>query len=320
MTDKNQKTVDDLVTRLKNSTAMQSLTMEQSVAKRLRKLKWDVVHSCYYVDPKESKLREIDVTGKQVWSHQINKDDCSTLRLHTVIECKSAKGFHILFACESRGHTGSIHAQWLGARDSAHRIRLADTLSSLELNRTQINTIINHYNKLAYEDENLPTTKLHINTLPPKFHASAFRETNIGSDKELEASVLWKAGLTLSSVVESFNEEFLFGVMDDIKLASDMTLLYGDGNVVPAIIDELNLRGDLINLYHPIVVIDCALWSVKDSKPKPIQWCRLKQSNLDDFSDWWFDVVSYDYFDQYITELTSFYNSQLMGLGAKLLK
>jgi hypothetical protein len=86
--------------RLKSSKAMQSLAMEGGIGSQLRALNWDVLHSCYYTDVKEGKLREVDVVGKQLWERK-TKEGRQILILHLVIECKSAKEYHLLFAPNS---------------------------------------------------------------------------------------------------------------------------------------------------------------------------------------------------------------------------
>jgi hypothetical protein len=321
MTTSNIPKTDDLIHKLENSTAMQSLAMEKHVASRLQKLKWDVVHSCYYTDTKENKPREIDVTGKQVWVRHMKGYLDDVLRLHVIIECKSAKGFHLLFASTAGdNYIGKPHDQWFGQESDIHRLRLADTLTSSGLNKAQMSTVIGHYNRIAYQDEEVSPEQLYVGLLPPLLQASAFRETNFGVDKELETSVLWKAGLALSSAISSFKEDYILGCLDDIKLGVDMALLNSEDedSVVQEIIDELNSRAGQLDLYHPIVVVDCMLWDVTGAEPKRVEWCRLKQSDIHHLGEWWFDVVSYDCFDRYITELTNHYKKQLVELKAHL--
>ena len=184
---------EELVSKVRKSPAAQSLEMEQAVSKHLQRLKWEVVHGCYYTDIKEGKIRELDVVGEQIWARSFNDINPEVIRLHTVIECKSAKGYHLIFAPGiTNRNILQIHAQWIGKDDDDHRIRLAEILNTFDMNKAQVARIINHYNRIAFDDDEVGSgERLYIDTFPCETVASAFRESNIGSDKELETSVMW---------------------------------------------------------------------------------------------------------------------------------
>jgi hypothetical protein len=311
---------NEIQTKLSVSTAMQSLTMERKIAIKLDKLKWDVVHSCYYMDPKENKLREIDVTGTKAWIRQNNKRETTISRLHLIIECKTAKGFHLLFSpIIPENHFASLHDEWYGVDDQDHRKRFTDMLEVMKLSEDQKATIFEHYKKIIYSDEETPDNRLYIRSFPTPLLASAFRETNIGADKEGEISILWKAGQALASAVKSFREESLTETLDDISFVVDIESLYGKQDLLQTAIEQLNLHAGQLDIYHPIVVIDCMLWEMNSKSPRRIDWCRLMQSDIDGFSNWWFDVVSNHYFDRYITKLSQYYNQEFRKEKSRLL-
>lgn len=316
-----QDEVANLVAKLKKSSAAQSLLMEQKIGKLLKKKKWEVVHSCYYTDTRENKVREIDLVGEQFWARKFDYINPEIVNMYAVVECKTAKGFHLLFSPDiSDNYPPRLHAQWIGDEEDTTRLRLAEVLNSLNLGKTQVSKIIAHYNKIVYSDEEDNANDgeiLSINIFPSTIQASAFRETNIGSEKDLEASVLWRAGLSLHSAISSLREDYLAGNMDDVKIIGEMETMYGTGDVVQEINKHFTLRSSSVIYYHPIVVVDCMLWAMSGSKIQQIDWCRLTQSNTTGFSDWWFDVVSFEHFDNYISSLTDFYKEQLLIKGAK---
>jgi hypothetical protein len=59
------------------------------------------------------------------------------------------------------------------------------------------------------------------------------------------------------------------------------------------------------------------LWAATDSGPKQIEWCRVKRREASGLGDWWFDVVTHDYFNHFITDLTRHYRRELLKLGAR---
>src|ERR1043165_656469 len=82
--------------KLAGCASANSLRMEASVAQILQKLRWSTVQGPYYNDPLTGKAREIDVVGQQLWRHSGSVPDRrSTIQF--VVECKSIKGWHILF-------------------------------------------------------------------------------------------------------------------------------------------------------------------------------------------------------------------------------
>jgi len=86
---------ETIETKLQRSDALRSLTMEKEVVRRLRRLGWECVHSCYFKDLETTKLREIDVVAQRDWTKKL-QGGSQVARVNLVIECKSVRGYHLL--------------------------------------------------------------------------------------------------------------------------------------------------------------------------------------------------------------------------------
>jgi len=240
--------------------------------------------------------------------------------LHVVIECKSAKAFHLLFLPEANDDQleSEIHYEWLG-RDE-HEPELLEILNTSGLTHHQVKAVLHGLHDATFLDTDLSVFKLILSPPNLPMRASAFRETNTATDKELDTSVLWRAGLALSSAISSFKERDLSFALDSVRAGAKWQVEHRDGTAIEEVLSRYTVATEMINLYHPIVVIDSALWAIKDSKLERIKWCRLEQRTLNGKEDWWCDVVQSDSFQEYVVVLTKHYKEQLLDEKAKRCK
>lgn len=292
----------DLHSRLLGSSAFTSLTSEQKIMSTLESLKWKAFHGCFYPDLKTEKLREIDVLAIQKWERKA-KPLGAYANVELVVEAKSAKGFHLLLSPLSQSSSDwQSNDEWLGYEGINHK-RIFEAIRKAGLNDEQAALILKKFGRLAYRGRKHLTVRPH----PAKVYVSAFRETNIGGEKDLESSVLWKAAQSLSSTIVGLKEQYLRFSLDgwlipEIEMAPILKL-----NPVDAAIEILDMLVRFTHLYHPIVVIDALLWSVEKGNLKNIEWCRFEQLDTNGSSEWWFDVVHSTHFEKYAQELTQHY-------------
>ncbi len=121
-----------------------------------------------------------------------------------------------------------------------------------------------------------------VGPLSTPFHASAHREHNIGSEKYLAASVVWKAHLSLLSAIRSFEmDNFEFNLTDlpgHIEWARR-----GREDVVRMVIDYLLVPLSFVYSYHPLVVLAAPLRIIriigKERSTRIEWWCIHRQIN-----------------------------------------
>lgn len=311
----------DLRNKLANSPAMRSLVMEQGVGKALQGRKWTVSQSTYYIDLEENKIREIDVLAEQRW--MIPRDDDQErdfLNLHLVIECKSAKGYHLLFGPEIglvAEFSDKLHRAWLGYEDNSALV--AQTLAAGQLSEAQVACALQDFFDIAAPDGKYRNLALDISPPGAVSRASAFRETNIGHEKDLDTSVLWRASLALMSAVESLKRNSVKWKLEKIRYAADRAKkdaeelgIEPSGTLATVFINAL----EEVHIFHPIVVIDSMLWKAESAELESLNWCRLKFT-ISGGSDWWCDVVQVAHFTDYATAVTKHYVDYLAGKQAE---
>jgi hypothetical protein len=301
--------------KLLETSTFKSLQIERDIASKLLALGWEVTNGVFYSDPKEKKPREIDVVGSQFlekksdWGKQL-------LRLYLIIECKSIKGFHILISPQLQPTYPVIaHHHWLGYETQGSS-RLFSRLEELRFKREQTTNLKKKLAKIAYPHGVSRSGDLRIEPPDAKVQASAFRETNIASEKQLDNSVLWRATQSLRSAVKSFMDNSYEVDMEYVFFTAE-----GSGTSKQRSIKEIIYwftdRVNQIDIWHPIVVLDCLLWAVKNDAIEPVDWFRLDLINLGRYRDWWCDVVTRSSFDSYIRNLTEYYARNLKSAGAK---
>lgn len=310
-------TISELQSKILNSHAFESLNSEQLIMSSLKSLEWKVLHSCFYPDMTTAKLREIDVLGKQVWARELKRGR-ELAYLNLVVESKSAKGYHLLFSPSEDPDSGwGGNSEWLGFEEN--RERITKTLDETILKEEQVAFILKKLENMAYPGGLMFLRSLHIESPPSKIYSSAFRETNIGSVKDLDSSVLWRAGQSLFSAIRSLKEQYLIFCLEDLPLEVEMAQKYKE-DLVGKVLEYLTERLALIDIYHPVVVIDANLWITDKGNLQDIEWCRFEQLGINHSLEWWFDVVHASYFDEYARKITREYQKKFRKVRAHQVK
>lgn len=301
----------DFDEKLANCSSANSLRTEASVAAVLRKLKWLPEQGAYYSDPTTGKLREIDVAARQFWRRSTSGGErTSTIQL--VIECKTMKGWHVLFQ-PTRPLRRSDHRyeHWLGWDVDFHPDQVITALSGIGLSSDEIAHTLElvRIGLRNRPSDDRPPFILHVP--PPKERATAFRETNLDSEKdELEKSVLWRAvQATLSAVVSVQRSSFQTDI-EDMRFGL-LIENYVPGNRSAAAASwAFRALHRTVHL-HPVVVVEAQLRTLVGAKVRIVPWLRLDQRMLTGDVDTWVDVVHDASFPAYAKYITREYEKQM---------
>lgn len=259
----------DIESKLRASKSIETLALEASITAELNELGWNASHGMFYLDILTGKSRELDVIAYQIWERDDGPHETScTLRL--LIECKSAIDFHIVFASTPQNMSRNILAGWwIG--DRAVSITTFAALADAGIEPADLADLREYCDTLAHEGDSLDPLPLRTSQV-----GTTFRETNVGAEKDLDSSVLWRAILTLRSATEALRrrqtqtrtERLVRSALDERKATQP-------------ILDELQaMLASLMphrEYYHRIVVIESTLWTLSAGNLLRVPWCRFEQ-------------------------------------------
>jgi hypothetical protein len=308
---------DSLRELLTKSESFNSLRQEQEIHETFANIGWRSVHGAYYKDLQTGKTREIDVIAMQVWERRLRNSE-QIIRVKVLVEAKSMKGFHLIFS-DSRGigYSGAEHCLWFGYDEILQR-RLKDELLEHGLAADQVSAGVKKFSEIAFPRDTALVSRLLIEPSPATHSSSAFRETNIANAKELDNSVLWRAGQSLFSAVASLKEEVRHYHVEWIPVAIEYAREH-DIHPVAEIGLGLKRHLNMVDIFHAVVVVDAQLWMQKSFGIERVPWCRFMQPDALGTPQWWFDVVDYESFSTFSRELTAYYRSTLRKMRSKLL-
>jgi hypothetical protein len=311
--------IEELRARLVSGDAYKSLAAEKEVISECKKHGWEVIHSCYYDDLVDNKIRELDVLGIQRWQKKLAKNGDISLQLCLVAECKSAADYHLLFSDERVRSQYYLerYSHWLGSPGD-ERSKIIGFINRLDLPAAERVKVLKKFDEIAYPNDFAIIAPLHINPMPADFEFSAFRETNTKNERELESSVLWKATRSVGAAIASFGDAFWQTSLSDLNSAVESATLNGfsTGDELEETFDR---RVRTVILFHPVVFLESHLWKVGDSDVESLEWCRLWQPGFWSFDSRWIDVVGRKSMPTYLKKLTEFYTHKLKKAGGKRL-
>lgn len=289
----------DLKNRLLNSEAANTLLFEREIARLLEPQYWDVTYNPYYRDKETKKFRELDVFGRMLRSG--NNELYYDLQL--LIECKSLTNYHIIFSNKTKFYTSDYDTIWLGD-DIKYSRKLKRVLTKIGFSKIEedglINKITSHYypkNSWVFSGENQPSPFGSIDCF------KSFRETNIGGVKELDSSVIWKSFMSLKSINRSIKERAWNNLKEDLQFYFEDG--YQKESAAEIAFDAIEHKLNGIDIIYPIVVIEAEMWELTEmNNLEAIKYCRLMQSDLYGIAEFWIDVVSRRFFEEYINKLS----------------
>lgn len=308
---------DELHKKLLDSDSNQSFATEEMVASTLEKLGWKSVQGAIYLDRKELKAREIDILAHRVWRTKAKAEQDATVVL--AVECKTMRGFHILVN-DAPYHDlyfqSSGLAHWLGYSIEDNRNQFIEILHKHRFTVSEVSNILQEVSGICYPKNIARVNRLIVKPAPINSNFTAFRETNIGNEKDLESSVFWRAILTLDSCTNSLKrsktDDLLHAFMMDAVICEE-----DDGDKMSAFSWSANEYSRHLWLYHPIVVTDAKLWCSSHGKLVELEAARYVRTDGFHGVDKWFDVVQREHFSEYATRIASYYEKAFRSARAK---
>ena len=305
--------MNDLIQKILKTSTFRSLKMERDISFKLESNGWKVINGVFYADLKENKHREVDIVSTQIWGKGEGKEE-KIIRLYLVIECKSMKDFHILVSPQVCSHLKiAAHHHWIGFE--TQNIEHISSHISKFVKKEHLHIFLKMLQEIAYPNDISKIFQYCINPPNASVQASAFRETNIGSEKTLENSVLWRATQSLNSAINSFKHDCFDGDLSSI-FSEHLILDSPESTSTEKILYWFDRISNEINIWHPIVVLDSCLWSINNSIT-PISWFRFDRINYIGNRSWWCDIVNSSYIDSFIKKLTQYYKDKFQSVGAK---
>lgn len=298
MTDKQVSEQDEsvVVQKLINSHAIHSLNLETMVYDKFKKLNWNVEHSPYFVDAETKKFREIDVTARKFW--QSPKSIDLTCAVNFIVECKTLKDYHIVASnrLEHKVGTDLIHC-WIGHDVYTNYSKTIELLTKNNISSDKIRSILKELNSFCYPKVTFRFYEYNVKSFDiPVFNS--YRETNIGTTKELDNSVVWKSFQSLYSCVEAYNSLVWEGIdyhLYDVQREDLLT----EEEKAEELKDMLLLKAGHMKYIHPILVVESNLWEVADKKLKKLKYMRLIFQKLFE-EELWIDIVNKEHLDEYL--------------------
>jgi hypothetical protein len=210
--------LEDLADKILKSESHRSFATESWVRETISGLRWTAVQGAIYQDPREGKLREIDVLARRSWESSTAKK--ARVDVVLVIECKTMKGFHLLLAPASVGYLRfrtSQLASWLGYVYQEERPEITAALEKYGYGRGEVAEILKRIGKACYPRQYAKVGKFFIEPPPIATLFNAWKETNIGAEKDLDTSVFWRAVLALDSCVTSLRARRVQAFLEELE-------------------------------------------------------------------------------------------------------
>jgi hypothetical protein len=294
----------DFFAHLRNSASYRSFRSEMRVEAVLRKLGWKTKHSPDYIDLREEKHREIDVTASRSWD-RTRKSVQHVAHLHLVIECKGIHKEALLLAKMDRSKKADqLYHHWLGLDDDNLRDAIGNVVQQAGFDAAKV---LRRFEKIAYPGGQTAVGPLLVNAPPASVRASAIREA---TREESDESLIRKATLQVFSAVmgsvAEVRDESLRLLHDDLQERQPVDRL-------EYVLNRMQSAATEVYLFHPIVVVDTKLVAVNHAgKLAEVNWARLQRGRIVSTERRWLDVVSSEHFDSYANELTAWY-SRVLG-------
>lgn len=299
----------DLAALISKSDSASSLATEGGVASSMMRHAWTVTQGAIYTDPKEGKLREIDLLARRTWRTKAKKP--KTAFISMVAECKSMRGYHILFDGVRNHFLGfqSVGlAHWIGYSVVDHKNRMRRLLAERHYDREEVIHALQHLDRTAFPGQIARLRGMLVE--PPLLDAfTAFRETNIGTQKDLDNSVLWRAVSALDSCTKSLLTDRMDNFFQELEGSIEEHEQHGVDKI-SALQYSFENESRFAWLFHPVVVTDARLWSLCSDGIGPIELPAARYVRSDGIHgvNKWFDVVQRDHFDSYLAATTKYYN------------
>jgi hypothetical protein len=308
--------------KLAKSNAVITLSIEEKIRELLEEFGWYAVHSSYYKDFETKKYRELDVVANKRWRKYINERQEIFLHLSLLIECKSMDGFHVVFSkARSRPlqFQGTDLCSWIGQISDKERKLIIETLSDNHYKPKEISQSLFKFEEIAYPDNGCRVFDLLVNPYPEIFCATSFRETNIGTEKDIENSVIWRAMQVVYSVAKSLKTKDFNSFISSLSIEA-MLAEANEYDRINSLYSTIDAGTSNVSLFHPIVITNAELWINEEKGLERVDWCRLYQHNSRGEVERWCDIVNSSGIDGYFRGVTDHYNSEAESIPTSEMK
>ena len=315
-------TTAHLQAKLLASSSYKAFQAESVLRRLLQDHGWDAFQGTYYRDQNSGKLREIDVLGRATWNLWTHRQLHAVVEV--VVEAKTMKGYHLLFApfvmppelaaLDAVASPSHLMREWVGG-DTGNRRYIESILRRCGVDESDVRQLSALVRANAYPDEAL-IKDLMIDPPPVSHYTGAFRETNVGSEKELEASVLWKATTSLMSAVQGLKRTRRRSRLSTAKILAGVAASEGrkDYSLVRNALSDAVAGYDQ---FHPVIVVDASLWHVAEDEIVEAPWCRMIMADSRGYPHFWVDIVHFEQFAAYCEDVLSGYPSAFECVGAE---
>jgi hypothetical protein len=242
-----------------------------------------------------------------------------------LVECKTLHGYNIILAPEDDNCDvlpEHLDYFWPGSqydqdedkeRDSVLRQLLADAKTTAVDTRR----FFQDFTRYAYPRNYMRLGDFRIDPMRAHYSGCAFRETNSEKTKDLDASVVWKSGRALKSAITSVKKSHLKWTLSFYHSTAEHTQ-QRKNSIVEALIKEYKNILNTIDIFLPVLVVDCRLWAYDvTTKLREVEWLRIHQRDHVGISTFWFDVVSMAKAQDYLESLTKNIETSLRAVHAR---
>jgi hypothetical protein len=298
----NSNTIE-LKKRLINSSAISSLRQELSIYEKFIQLDWNVEHSPFYADSNTGKYREVDISARKFWAKTGKKK--FSFGVNFVVECKSIDNYHIVL-CNEQNADDSLENDWVGQDGFNNYPETIKLLQKHNVRDIDIQRILKSIHSELFPKGIVRYYTYSLNSFKiPTF--CSFRETNIGSTKDLENSVVWKAYQSLYSVIRTRQADKFKYIDYELLTIENEGALSSYEMKLKALEEALISSADHFEIFHPVLVVESKLWNLKSNSIKEMKYCRLVFQEMSGFTTW-LDIVDYNYLDEYLAKSKAYEN------------
>lgn len=227
------------------------------------------------------------------------------LSVNFIVECKSIENYHIVL-CNEQNLDDSLENNWIGQDGLDNYPETIKLLQKHNIKNTDIQETLKSFHRHLFPKGVIRYLDYNLDSFPiPTF--CSFRETNIGTTKDLENSVVWKSYQSLYSVIRS-NQANKFNYIDyELYNVENEKFLSTYESRLEELKRSLIFSANHLEIYHPVLVVESKLWNLENSNIQELKYCRLVFQEMSGFNTW-IDIVDYKYLDEYFMKSKTYDN------------
>jgi hypothetical protein len=289
----------DIKAQLETSDAFAVLQMEQFVERKFIEAGWETQRSVFYSDRNTSKLREIDVLATKTYSLKRPKAvETPIINFSTYCECKSLVGWHIIVADDDVASEQMEISFWIGRERHTNHIFRSIVEQAEVHEKRKMKAIYDYLVDRSHPGLAL-TYDCRLNFPPVDVFSKSYKETNTKDVKDENASVIWKAALTLFGLMKLDEERSLETAKGYIAEEGGLAR-YGKTSFISsaAFFYDAELMRVIYN--HSVLFVKSQIWCLRAGRLERVESVRLHFSHIHD-EPRYIDLVDYAAAEKYIS-------------------